>query len=418
MVLTSRSGPAADGVAGLAAQVAGRGAGVRVVACDAADRGSVAGLVGALGGSLGLVVHAAGVVDDGVIGSLSADRVDAVMRAKADGAWHLHELTRDLGLSGFVLFSSAAAAFGGAGQGNYAAGNAFLDGLAAARRAEGLPAVSLAWGLWAGASGVSGHLGEADRARLARSGMGSLSAAEGLALFDAALFDTTVAGQDPVVVPMHLESTRADPAQMPALLRGLVRPRPRRAPGASQPGSAVAALRERLAGAPEAERDAIVLDLVMPEAAAVLGYGSADQVEAGREFQELGFDSLTAIELRNRLASATGLRLSATLIFDHPTPVALAAHLGREIVRDAVPPGPRAAGETSPGTRALEDIGRLEQILPDLARDDGARTGLTRRIRALLRVLESDDGTTGNNDLETATMENIFELLDTELGDS
>ena len=358
-------------------------------------------------------MHAAGVVDDGVIGSLSAGRVDAVMRAKADGAWHLHELTRDLGLSGFVLFSSAAAAFGGAGQGNYAAGNAFLDGLAAARRAEGLPAVSLAWGLWAGASGVSGHLGEADRARLARSGMGSLSAAEGLALFDTAL-----AADDPVVVPMHLESARADPGQLPALLRGLVRSRPRRASGPSQPDSAVAALRERLAGAPETERDVIVLDLIMPHAAAVLGYGSADQVEAGREFQELGFDSLTAIELRNRLASATGLRLSATLVFDYPTPVALAAHLGREIMRDAVAPGPRAAGEMSPGTRALEEIGRLEKILPDVARDDGARAGLTRRIRALLLALESDDGIAGNNDLETATMENIFELLDTELGDS
>ena len=189
VVLASRSGPAAAGAAALAASVAGRGAGVLVTACDTADRAALAALLARVraAGPLAMVVHTAGIVDDGVIGSLTPERVDAVMRPKADAAWHLHELTQDVDLEAFVLFSSAAAAFGGAGQGNYAAGNAFLDALAACRRAAGLPAVSLAWGLWDGASAISGHLGAADRARMARSGMGALSAGEGLALFDSAL---------------------------------------------------------------------------------------------------------------------------------------------------------------------------------------------------------------------------------------
>ena len=360
-----------------------------------------------------MVVHAAGVVDDGVIGSLTPGRVAAVMRAKADAAWHLHELTRDADLEGFVLFSSAAAAFGGSGQGNYAAGNAFLDGLAYARQAAGLPAVSLAWGLWEGASGVSGHLGQADRARIARSGMGALTPDEGLTLLDAAL-----AVGHPVMIPMHLESTRADPGQMPTLLRGLIRPATRRVAGTAPAQSASAALKERLAGASEAGQEAIVLDLAMAHVAAVLGYGSPDLIETERDFHELGFDSLTAIELRNRLNEVTGLRLSATLAFDYPTPAVLAGYLRQEIMRDVTRVARRAPEQAPAGTRVLEEISRLERLIPGMAVGDEARASLALRIRALLTALEDDHGPAGDDDLETATMENIFELLDQEFGES
>jgi hypothetical protein len=410
VVLASRSGPAAAGAAALAASVAGRGAGVRVTACDAADRAALAGLLAAMPtrDSLRMVVHTAGVVDDGVIGSLTAERVDAVMRPKADAAWHLHELTRDADLEAFVLFSSAAATFGGAGQGNYAAGNAFLDGLASHRRAAGLPATSLAWGLWDGASGISGHLSQADRARMARSGMGALTADEGLALFDTAL-----AADDAVMVPMHVEGAvltdGADPGQVPGLLRGLLRAPGRQTAAPGQADSAAAALRERLASAAAADQDAIVLEMIIPHVAAVLGYSSPGLIKPKREFHELGFDSLTAIELRNLLNAATGLRLSATVTFDYPTPAILASHIRQEITRDGV----------SPATLALEEIGKLEKLLQNVAADDDARADLAIRVRNLLSALDGgQDTAAADDDLDTATAENIFELLDQELGEA
>ena len=349
-----------------------------------------------------MVVHTAGVADDGVIGSLTPDRVDAVMRPKADAGWHLHQLTADADLEAFILFSSAAAVFGGSGQGNYAAANGFLDGLASYRRAAGLPATSMAWGLWAAASGISGHLTETDRARIARGGMGALGAEEGLALFDVAQ-----AADNTVLVLMRLNQA-ADPGQMPGLLRSLVHPHARRAADAGPAGAGSARLKERLAGASEADQGSIILELVKAHVAAVLGYGSPRLIEAGQEFHEFGFDSLTAIELRNQLNSATGLRLSATLVFDYPTPVILAGHLRQEIMRDGV----------ALSTMALEEMSKLEQVIRGGAADDGARADLTIRVRALLSLLEGDRHTAAEDDIETATAENIFALLDQELGES
>jgi acyl carrier protein len=406
LVLASRSGPGAPGVAALAAALAGRGAWVQVAACDAADRDALAGLLAQVPADDPLtgVVHTAGVVDDGVIGSLSPARIDAVMRPKADAAWHLHELTRESGLRMFVLFSSAAATFGGAGQGNYAAANAFLDGLAGYRRAAGLPAAALAWGLWAGASAITGHIGEADRARMARGGVGALTAAEGLALFDLAL-----SADDALMVPMHFDTAalngRAD--EVPALLRGLVRGRLRRGADTGQPDSGADLLRERLAGASEADQDFILGELIAVHVAAVLGYSSPGSIESGREFHELGFDSLTAIELRNRLNAATGLRLSATLVFDYPTPAALTGHIRQEITRTGV----------SPGAAALKEIGKIEKMIQGIAADDEARVNLTMRVKALLSALEGGPGAkAADDDLKTATAESIFDLLDRELG--
>ena len=342
LVLAGRSGPAASGVPVLAAGLAAAGAGVLVAACDTADRAAVGGLVAGIpaGRPLTGVVHAAGVLDDGIIGSLSPARVDAVMRPKADAAWHLHEVTAGADLESFVMFSSAAATFGSPGQGNYAAGNAFLDGLAAARRAAGLPGVSLAWGLWAEASGMTGHLGEGDKARI---GAG-LSAERGLALLDAA------AGRaEAVLVPVELDlaglraAARAGSTGIPALLRGLAgNPARRRAAAAPAVDGGLAG---RLAGLPGPDQDLLLTDLVRAEAAAVLGHASPEAVEAGRAFKDLGFDSLTAVELRNRLNAATGLALPATLIFDYPAPAVLARYLRVRLLGD---------GEQEPG----QDRGR------------------------------------------------------------
>jgi acyl transferase domain-containing protein/NADPH:quinone reductase-like Zn-dependent oxidoreductase/thioesterase domain-containing protein/short-subunit dehydrogenase/acyl carrier protein len=334
VVLASRSGPGAAGAAALAAGIAGAGAGVLVAACDGADRQALAGLVDRAGrqAPLTAVVHAAGVLDDGVTGSLTPARVEAVMRPKADAAWHLHELTREADLDAFIMFSSAAAAFGSPGQGNYAAANAFLDGLAAARRAAGLPGVSLNWGLWAPGSAMTGHLGAGDRQRMARGGVAALGEEEGLALLDAALDR-----DEALLVPARLDvaAARARAAagqQVPALWRALAgAPARTRAQAGTGTAETLAA---RLAALAPADRDRALLDLVRGHAAAVLGHASPEAVEPGRAFRDLGFDSLTAVELRNRIAAATGLRLPATLVFDYPAPAALAAYLGTELLGD------------------------------------------------------------------------------------
>ncbi|MFD7515751.1 SDR family NAD(P)-dependent oxidoreductase [Streptomyces niveus] len=335
LLLTGRRGPDSPGAAELVAELAGLGAHATVAACDVADRAALAALLETVPGEHPLtgVVHSAGVVDDGLAGSLTPEQVHTVFHGKADGAWHLHELTRDLPLAAFVLFSSAAGTMEAAGQGNYAAANAFLDALAAHRATQGLPATSLAWNLWAGDAGMGARLDEVTLRRAERSGLPALDAEENLALLDQSL----VTGA-PALVPLRIDAPalRARSEGIPPMLRGLVRPPARRntaAAAASGPGGALA---DRLAGKPDAERERIVLDLVRTQIAAVLGHDSGTAIDPRRAFTELGFDSLAAIELRNALGTATGLRLTSTLIFDHPTPRALVDHV-LETVRGAAP---------------------------------------------------------------------------------
>ncbi|CDR09746.1 type I polyketide synthase [Streptomyces iranensis] len=332
LLLVSRRGGEAPGAEELHAELAELGATVSWSACDVADRDALAATLATVPGEYPLtaVVHTAGVLDDGVIGSLTPERITHVMRPKVDAAWNLHELTRELDLTAFVLFSSASGVFGTPGQGNYAAANAFLDALAAHRRAEDLPAVSLAWGPWAGA-GMAGGLDESDISRMRRAGLPPLSPAEGLALLDAALTTDEVA---PVPMRVDAVALRAQAAAgaLAPLLRGLVRVPVRRAVDTAAGGGS--ALAERLAGLSAAERDRLLLDLVRTQVAAVLGYAGPQAVEEGRAFKDLGFDSLTAVELRNLLREATGLRLPPTLVFDYPTSTALAGHLRQEIAGD------------------------------------------------------------------------------------
>ncbi|MFJ4830592.1 SDR family NAD(P)-dependent oxidoreductase [Streptomyces sp. NPDC088747] len=322
LLLTSRRGQDAPGAAQLVLELAELGADVQVAACDVGDRASLAALLAEQ--TLSAVVHAAGVLDDGVVASLTPERLDAVLAPKAMGAWYLHELTRDMDLSAFVVFSSAAAVLGSPGQGNYAAANAFLDGLAQHRRALGLAGRSLAWGLWA--TGMAGDLDDGDVRRMARSGVRALTAEQGLALFDAA---TT--RPEPFLVPIALDSATlvGGAGELPHVLRGLDTGRSRRRV-ASGPAAA-GVLRERLAPLPEDDRRAAVLEIVRAQAALVLGFDDPGAIGAERAFRELGFDSLSAVELRGHLNQVTGLRLPATLVFDHPTPTVLARFLTDEI---------------------------------------------------------------------------------------
>ncbi|WP_434095081.1 SDR family NAD(P)-dependent oxidoreductase, partial [Streptomyces albidoflavus] len=319
LLLVSRSGATAEGAGELVTELTEAGAHVAVEACDAADADAVTGLVARHG--VRAVVHAAGVIDDATLASLTPERVAAVLRPKADAAWNLHEATRDLGLEAFVVFSSVAGTFGSAGQGAYAAGNVFLDALVEYRRALGLPGVSLVWGPWAQDAGMTRELSEADRRRIARSGLPPVAAEQGTALFDAAL-----ASGEPVVLPVRLDlpALRAQ-GEVPPLLSGLIRTPVRRTAAAA--GATATGLAARLAGLAEAERREVLLDLVRGQIAVVLGHSGAQTVNPHRAFQDLGFDSLTAVELRNRLGKVTGLRLPATVVFDYPTADLLAGHL-------------------------------------------------------------------------------------------
>ncbi|HXS47866.1 MAG TPA: SDR family NAD(P)-dependent oxidoreductase, partial [Solirubrobacterales bacterium] len=322
LLLISRSGEEAEGAAELRAALEELGAEVRIEACDASSREQLSAAIDSISKEhpLGAIVHSAGTLDDGTIETLGPEQIGHVFAPKADAAHHLHELSAGMDLSAFVMFSSLAGAIGNPGQGNYAAANVFLDALAARRRAEGLPATSIAWGLWAETSKVDA----ADMARMQRGGIAALSNEQGLALFDAAL-----AAEAPLTLAAPFDraalGAMASVGMLPPLLSGLVRVPKRRRSAAA--GSVAA----KLATLPEAERADFVLELVRGETAAVLGHASAAEVEPEKAFKDLGFDSLAAVELRNRLGVVTGLRLPATLVFDYPSAAALAGYLAGEL---------------------------------------------------------------------------------------
>ncbi|MFH9299483.1 SDR family NAD(P)-dependent oxidoreductase, partial [Streptomyces sp. NPDC017520] len=408
LLLLSRRGPDAPGAAELHTELEALGAHAETVACDVADRDSLARVLAAVPAEhpLTAVVHTAGVLDDGVAAGLSNDQLDKVLRPKVDAAWNLHELTRDLDLTAFVLYSSVAGLIGTAGQANYAAGNTFLDALAQHRRAHGLPGISLAWGLWAQASALSGSLDETDLRRLARVGLRPIASQDAMALFDAA-----PATGEPVLAVTRLDtaflSGRGD--ELPPVLRTLAGPAKRRTTAVASGGTTEeASLAQRLAALGPVDRERALTDLVRAQVAGVLGHGDPGRIEADRAFQELGFDSLTAVELRNQLNRATGLRLPTTLVFDHPSPQALATHLLHEL----------AVEEASPAEPVLAPLAGLEAAIAAAAPDQEARDLITARLKELLRAAEGADGsgrpedTADDQDLNTASDEELFALLD------
>ncbi|WP_224119160.1 type I polyketide synthase, partial [Mycobacterium avium] len=373
LVLVSRRGLDAPGAAELVAELTAAGAHAEVVACDAADREALAKVIADIPMQHPLtgVIHAAGVLDDAVVTSLTPQRIDTVLRAKVDAAWNLHELTRDLDVGAFVMFSSIAGLAGASGQGNYAAGNSFLDGLAAHRRAHGLPAISLGWGLWDQASAMTGGLGAADLARFGRDGIVAMSSQEALELMDTALIV-----DEPFLLPAHIDlaalRVKFDGGTLPPMFVDLINaPTRRQVDDSLAAAKSKSALLQRLEGLPEDEQQAVLLDLVRSNIATVLGSSSPEAIHPDRAFQELGFDSLTAVEMRNRLKAATGLALSPTLIFDYPNSAALAGYMYRELVGTSEQPTAAAApGEAeiqrvvgSIPVKRLRQAGVLELLL-------------------------------------------------------
>jgi polyketide synthase 12 len=354
LMLLSRRGAEAPGAAELVAELSAAGAQVSVMGCDAADREALAKVLADIPVHypLSAVIHAAGVLDDAVVTSLTPERLDAVLRAKVDVAWNLHELTRDLSVSAFVMFSSMAGLVGSSGQANYAAANSFLDGLAAHRREHGLPAISLGWGLWDQASNMTGELASVDFARFARDGIVAMSSAEALQLLD-----TAMVVDEPFLLPARIDTTalraKYDAGTLPPMFVDLINARARRQVDDSLAAAkSKSALLQRLEGLPEDEQHAVLLDLVRSHIATVLGNTSPEAIDPDKAFQELGFDSLTAVEMRNRLKAATGLALSPTLIFDYPNSAALAGYFRQELVGTSTESAPQVA----PGEAEIQRV--------------------------------------------------------------
>ena len=406
LLLVRRSGPEAGDARALEVELSELGCDVRSAACDASDREQLEMLLASVPEEhpVSTVIHAAGVRDDGAIESLDGERLTRVLAVKVDMAIALHELAGEAEL---ILCSSAAAVIGSPGLGGHAAASAFLDALACSRRAHGLTGASLAWGAWAlTADGVAGPA-PVERARLERQGMRPLTAERGLALFDAAR-----GIDEPLLLLMRLDSAalrdRAKAGVLPAVLRGLMRAPARRLDDARR------TLVERLASSPESEWDGIVLRLVKDHVASVLGHASSEAVDPRRPFKEAGFDSLTALELRNRLGQASGLKLPSTLVFDHPTPAAVA-----EFLRLQVADGGAAGRAGIDG-----EIDKLENMLAETVGDGGERERISGRLRSLLAQLTDDGeryhdpGSVTVEMIESASAEEIVELIQRDLTES
>ncbi|MFX0581081.1 SDR family NAD(P)-dependent oxidoreductase, partial [Nocardia nepalensis] len=409
VVLVSRHGGDAEGAAELVAELRAAGAQVRVVACDVADREAATRLFTDVLGQcppLSAVIHAAGVLDDAVITSLTPERVDTVLRAKVDAAWNLHQLTAEMPLSAFVVFSSMAGTVGSPGQGNYAAANVFLDALAVHRRAAGLPGMSLAWGQWAQSSAMTGHLSDRDLARLKRTGVVPMSVEEAVALFDAALV-----ADHPAVATARLDyrmlRDRTVAAFLPPLF-GVLAGTPRRRTVETSTAAARSELAQRLHGLSSDEQRRLLTELVCTQASIALGYTDTAGIDARQAFKDLGFDSLTAVELRNRLQTSTGLTLTPTLIFDYPTPTALAGYLHEQFSDNKI------ANSSEQGSR-LKVMDELEELIA--ASDEREKLVLANRLRSILANISEDEHLLGKSILSAESPEELFRAIDINLGE-
>nr|WP_086824660.1 type I polyketide synthase [Allokutzneria sp. NRRL B-24872] len=391
LVLLSRRGNDAPGAAELSAELAELGSRVTVAACDAADRDALAELIDKLqadGETIRSVMHIAGVVDDGPLDALDVARLESVLRPKVVAARNLHELTKSLELDAFVLFSSLAGVCGNPGQGAYAAANAHLDALAEQRHLDGLPATSIAWGAWAEA-GMASSLDD----ELRRFGIRPMNPEKALAALQTALDQ-----QDVAVTVADIDWSLFAPNVPGTLFDAL--------PEAAKPvltEDESAALLRKLDGAPEAEQTRVLVELVRARVSTVLGHATTAAVQPERAFSELGFDSLTSVEFRNRLNAATGLVLPSSLVFDYPTPVALATFLREELT-----------GVDSDGDHLLD---RLEDTLLALPPGDALRERLIGRLKALVSSSSPREEETDLIDsLRSSSNDELFDFIDKQLG--
>ncbi|MFZ1156000.1 MAG: beta-ketoacyl reductase, partial [Solirubrobacteraceae bacterium] len=413
LLLVSRRGADAPGAEELRSELSDMGVEVAIAACDVAERDQLAELLESLPeqAPLSAVVHAAGLGFYGPIESMGAEDLERALGAKAQGALNLSTLTEHLDLSAFVLFSSIAGTLGSGQQGAYAAANACLDALAAQRHALGLPATSVAWGPWAGDGMVGSADGEAAEA-LRRRGLDCMAPELTIKALEWALLDGR-----PIVTVADIHWDVYAPIFALARARPMIEDLPEvrslsGAGGIPRDEGAAEELRRSLAETPAAERSQVLLGFVRTEVARVLGHASSDAVDAKRAFKDLGFDSLLAVELRNRLCAVMGLDLPATLVFDYPTPVAVADYLACELSVDD--------DETSP----LRELERLEHRLESMA-DPDQTTAARSRLLALLTRLDSSQEQAGVEQqdeqavaglIESASDEEIFGFIDRELG--
>ncbi|WP_434419050.1 type I polyketide synthase [Nannocystis pusilla] len=412
LVLVSRRGLRSDGAAALRDRLLAAGASeVRIAECDVADRDAVARLLEQVRGArpLGAVFHLAGQLDDGLLADQTPERFARVLAPKLLGALHLAALTERDRLAAFVLFSSVAGTLGSPGQSSYAAANAWLDAFAAHRRGRSLPALSVAWGPWSHeGGGMTARIGAADRARIRRQGVDALAPAEALRLLDASS-DRELVQVVPIKLRLAALQRRADEGDAPAWSRALVRARLRDGSGATPAGAE--SLQARLARVAKAERPRVVVDLVRAEIAAVLGLST--EVAADQTLRNLGFDSLMAVDLRNRLSARCGVTLPATLAFDHPTPAAIAELLLSRIAVDAA----EAAPPRGTARVADEQIDALVRLLrratPTQIEDAGLGrelTGLLEKLAAHVSVPEAPEVA------HTGDTQDLLRFLDQKLG--
>ncbi|APE34784.1 hypothetical protein BOX37_13450 [Nocardia mangyaensis] len=405
LLLTSRSGSCAPGATELVRELSDLGAQVTVAACDTADGEAVRSLLAAIPAEhpLGTVVHAAGTLDDALFTTMNVEQLESVLPAKVDGAWNLHQHTSHLDLTDFIVFSSAAGALGAPAQANYAAANTFLDSLAQHRQHRGLPAASMAWGLWEQATGLTGTLNAADLSRINRGGFQAMPTPLALSVYDAA----RLLGRPHTLttaIDIGALRTASGLAELPPLLRGLLTTRRR----VDTRGFDAGALAKKLVGLSEKDQYTVVLDLIKSHIAAVLGHSGPDVVDADQKFLDMGFDSLSAVELRNRLkATAGGAKMSTTVIFDYPTPASLAEFIRGQIT-------PKDDELTEPILTEIDLLlGRLAEVHPNRTVPSTAVDRILAGVRGLHAApKDSEPLTLSATDLDTADDDAIIALLD------
>ena len=406
LLLLSRHGPHAPGANQLTEDLEAAGAETVITACDVTSRTDLQAALAAIPPDhpLTAVIHTAGTTSDATITTMTPDQIDHVLAPKATAAWHLHQLTANLPLTAFVLFSSAAGQLGAPGQGNYAAANTFLDALATWRHARGHPAQSLAWGQWAQDSGITSALTQQDRARLTRNGAIPMRTADALAAFDAAL-----RLEQPVATPVTFnwvalhEQGRA--GILAPVLRGLIRSQ------LTRPSADDRSLAARLTSVDGSDRAELIASIVRDLTVTVLGQEGPEEIDSEKAFSDLGFTSLTAIEFRNRLSYQTGLKLPVSIIYDYPTLSVLAQYLLKSLIPE----------QPSPERSLLGQLDAVEKILPELSGEKSKRTEIIGRLQSILHKLHQPDDTyeeIGSNgtDLQEATDQELFDALDSELG--